>query len=259
MHRLIQLEQDAEFDIYFISDIHGQYDLMMDVLSEIGFRFPLYDKGECRVRDRLFILGDLIDRGPKSVAVLGAAQYNPAIVSLIGNHEMMARIGLAGDPQFLALWDYNGGGWREEYDPFHLEDMIDFAAGQPVAITLEIGPHLIGLVHAGVPAPYDWNALVKSLDEKTVSEVDLQFMLWDRSAFGSTAPIVQHVDAVLHGHNILDRLQPKISGNTCYIDAGMAYGDRALILKYQPEGPILGMFQACTLWRDQKTARLNWD
>ncbi|MGF1760996.1 metallophosphoesterase [Photobacterium sagamiensis] len=253
MHQLIQLNQGSGFDIYFISDIHGQFDLLMDVLNEIEFRFP----ADGRIQDRLFILGDLIDRGNQSLSVLGAAQYNPAIVSLVGNHEVMAHKALSGDAQSMLLWAYNGGLWRDDHDPYHLATMIRYAAARPVAITLEISGNKIGLVHAGVPAPYDWDPLVTSIDNGTISESDLDFMLSDRSAFQSgTATTVRSVDAVLHGHNIVEQLQPVVRGNRCYIDGGMAYGDRALVLKYQQKGPILGMFEAYALRRDPISSKL---
>ncbi|MDX1301540.1 metallophosphoesterase [Photobacterium sp.] len=253
MHQLIQLEQGSEFEIYFISDIHGQFGLLMDVLNIIGFRFPV----DGRVQDRLFILGDLIDRGNQSLSVLGAARYNPAIVSLAGNHEIMAHKALSGDAQSALLWAYNGGLWRDDHDLYHLTDMIRYAAAQPVAITLEVGGDRIGLVHAGVPAPYHWDVLVTSIDNATVSESDLDWMLSDRSAFLSgAATIVQGVGAVLHGHNIVEALWPVVRGNCCYIDGGMAYGDRALVLKYQQKGTILGMFEAYSFRRDPISSKL---
>ncbi|PSW06652.1 metallophosphoesterase [Photobacterium lipolyticum] len=253
MHQLIQLNQGSGFDIYFISDIHGQFDLLMDVLNEIEFRFPV----DGRIQDRLFILGDLIDRGNQSLSVLGAAQYNPAIVSLVGNHEMMAIKALSGDAQNMLLWAYNGGLWREDHDPYHVAAMLRYAAARPVAITLEIGGDRIGLVHAGVPAHYDWDALVTTIDNGTLSETDLDFMLSDRSTFQSGITTkVQGIDAVLHGHNIVEQLQPVVRGNRCYIDGGMAYGDRALVLKYQKKGAILGMFEAYALRRDPISSKL---
>lgn len=256
MHQLIQLNPESEFDTYFISDIHGQYSLLMDVLNEIGFRFP----SGSRIRDRLFIIGDLIDRGEQSLSILGAAQYNPAIVSLVGNHEMMAYKALCGDSQNAVLWSYNGGLWRNDHDQYHLAAMLRYAAAQPVAITLEIGRNRIGLVHAGVPAPYDWDTLVDLLDNGTISALDLNFMLTDRSAFSSgTGTTINGVDAVVHGHNIVDKLQPLVRGNSCYIDAGMSYGDRAMVLKYKNKGSILGVFEVYALRRDPISFELIWE
>ena len=42
-------------NIFFIGDIHGEYDMMMDAIKLAG-----YEEG----RDYVFCVGDLIDRGP---------------------------------------------------------------------------------------------------------------------------------------------------------------------------------------------------
>ena len=39
---------------YVISDIHGEYDMFMDLLEKIDFKSS----------DTLYIIGDIIDRGP---------------------------------------------------------------------------------------------------------------------------------------------------------------------------------------------------
>ena len=45
---------------YVISDIHGQYDMFMELLGKI----PLKDS------DTLYILGDVVDRGPHPIKTL---------------------------------------------------------------------------------------------------------------------------------------------------------------------------------------------
>ena len=45
---------------YVISDIHGEYDMFMDLLEKIS----LQDS------DTLYILGDILDRGPHPVKTL---------------------------------------------------------------------------------------------------------------------------------------------------------------------------------------------
>lgn len=45
---------------YVISDIHGEYDLFMELLEKINLKEP----------DTLYVLGDVLDRGPHPVKVL---------------------------------------------------------------------------------------------------------------------------------------------------------------------------------------------
>lgn len=42
---------------YFVSDIHGEYELFLHLLDKIGFSGG----------DTVYILGDLIDKGERSV------------------------------------------------------------------------------------------------------------------------------------------------------------------------------------------------
>ena len=65
--------------IYICSDIHGQYDLYKQMLEDIQFS----------EEDQLFILGDVIDRGPDSVPLLLDVMEKDNVTCLIGNHELM--------------------------------------------------------------------------------------------------------------------------------------------------------------------------
>ena len=54
---------------YVISDIHGQYDMFMDLLEKIS----LQDS------DTLYILGDILDRGPHPVKTLRKLMRMPNV------------------------------------------------------------------------------------------------------------------------------------------------------------------------------------
>ena len=62
---------------YVMSDIHGMAELFERMLEKIGFC------GE----DTLYILGDMIDRGPDPAGVLDLVRQHPNITALRGNHE----------------------------------------------------------------------------------------------------------------------------------------------------------------------------
>ena len=63
---------------FFISDVHGQYDMMIDALRAAGF-----DKE----KDTLVNLGDSFDRGPDSRKVLEFLMSCPNRILLWGNHD----------------------------------------------------------------------------------------------------------------------------------------------------------------------------
>lgn len=62
---------------YFISDIHGEYDLFCKLLDHIGF---------CSC-DTMVVLGDIIDKGPQSLRLLDLIASSNNITAIMGNHE----------------------------------------------------------------------------------------------------------------------------------------------------------------------------
>lgn len=62
---------------YFISDIHGEYDLFVSLLEKIRFS----------VSDSLFVLGDMIDKGNDSIQVLKELYSMQNATCILGNHE----------------------------------------------------------------------------------------------------------------------------------------------------------------------------
>ena len=64
---------------YAISDLHGNYDLFIKMLKEINFSKD----------DKLFILGDIIDKGKDSGKLLNLLCHDMRenIVAICGNHE----------------------------------------------------------------------------------------------------------------------------------------------------------------------------
>lgn len=64
---------------YVMSDIHGQFDALMRMLEQIGFT----------EKDELYILGDVIDRGSKSIECIKWIMEQDNVLTLLGNHELM--------------------------------------------------------------------------------------------------------------------------------------------------------------------------
>ena len=64
---------------YAISDIHGCCKEFQSLLKKIHFSSS----------DTLFVLGDMIDRGPDPIGVLKLMASYPNIYPLVGNHEFI--------------------------------------------------------------------------------------------------------------------------------------------------------------------------
>lgn len=86
--------------IYAISDIHGQYNAFMSLLSKINFKDT----------DDLYILGDAIDRGPMPIKCLQYIMAHDNIHMLLGNHELMMYESIsANNWEIEKIWHRNGG------------------------------------------------------------------------------------------------------------------------------------------------------
>lgn len=82
--------------IYVCSDLHGQYTLFMKLLDKIKFSKD----------DTLYVLGDIVDRGPKSMRLFKYIMDQDNIICTIGNHEHMMWTYFRG-------YDYDyGKAWR---------------------------------------------------------------------------------------------------------------------------------------------------
>lgn len=95
---------------YIVSDIHGCYNEYIKLLDEIQF------SGD----DTLYVLGDIVDRGPEPIRVLTDIMKRPNVIHIMGNHDYLmytfmkkpvVEISVQNDDYFQAyhLWLQDGG------------------------------------------------------------------------------------------------------------------------------------------------------
>ena len=82
----------------FVSDIHGDYKKLAEALAEAKFR---------REEDILVCLGDIFDRGQKSLEVLQFLMGLPRKILVWGNHDYRLRELICGDQ--ITMADYQNG------------------------------------------------------------------------------------------------------------------------------------------------------
>ncbi len=70
--------------IFVVSDIHGSFDAYRTILGKISFKST----------DTLYVLGDVVDRGPEGIKVLQDMMGRPNVVPILGNHELMMAVSL---------------------------------------------------------------------------------------------------------------------------------------------------------------------
>ena len=170
-------------------------------------------------KDRIFSVGDLVDRGQKSSEALEWIR-KPWFHAVRGNHEQMcidAARGIADG----ALHAVNGGLWF--YSDLSEEQRQEFAEEferLPIAIEIETGRGLVGIVHAEGPGA-EWSAF-RSMS----AELALLRTLWGRDVIRGRVPFsgVSGVVDVYVGHTpVADEL---VMGNVHYIDTGAVFGKR---------------------------------
>ena len=124
---------------YVIGDLHGLYDDLQRMLKAIKFDFTA---------DRLFSVGDVIDRGPKSMECANLV-YEDWFHMVKGNHEdMMIRSVLANQPDYIDCWINNGGLWFKDEDEQLLIDVAQKFAKLPHVISVGTGEDRFNIVHA---------------------------------------------------------------------------------------------------------------
>ena len=131
--------------IYVTSDAHGHVRALDEALSKISLTSD----------DTLYVLGDMIDRGPDPVGVIKLVRSLPNAHVLKGNHEQIMLDAIIGqDPLDAETWDINGG-WttREqlndmEYEAY--EELVRWMAALPLYAVVETAERPYLLVHAGI-------------------------------------------------------------------------------------------------------------
>lgn len=195
-----------------VGDIHGCYTKLQEELDARKFDPTV---------DRLFCVGDLVDRGPESEEALTWLK-KPWFFSILGNHEQAA-IDAARHWFDESSYRQLGGQWFIDLDP-NMKELVSWTFEQlPVIIELETANGTVGLVHGDI-FHTDWNEFVKRVEEddgKSWSSI-VNNVLWGRGRItGNTHGAIANVRAVILGHTPVSNM--KVIDNTYYIDTGAVY------------------------------------
>ena len=132
---------------FVVGDVHGMFGHLRALLDEVGFD---------EERDRLFSVGDLVDRGPGSSEALEWLD-RPWFHACRGNHEQFAID--SEDPEQLDVWvNYNGGEWWLDLDDRGRPRGLPHPrfCALPMAMEVETRWGRVGIVHADVPPLLPW-------------------------------------------------------------------------------------------------------
>lgn len=189
---------------FVCGDLHGSYDRLESFMDAVNFNVHT---------DRMFSVGDLVDRGPHSERCL-ALVLQPWFFSVYANHEELM-CDFYNDGPLGFAWVRNGGDWGLKYlEGPTAEDLQDTAAWLKSLLENEVSklPHLMTVnmqngkkfhvIHAELPCQVgitddviaDPTFAERHLMKKDPFEGTIN-LLWQRKLFGMLAK--QNVDDYL--------------------------------------------------------------
>ncbi|MEA4804645.1 metallophosphoesterase [Acetobacterium wieringae] len=223
---------------YVISDIHGNYKKYKRLLEMIDFK----DK------DTLYVLGDVIDRGPEGIKVLKDMMSQPNVIPILGNHEFMAKISLPflmteiidetldqmKYPDMLMCLDWleNGGTTTiKEFRDLSREeknDVLDYLGEFSLYHVVTINDKEFVLVHAG----FDGFTPQRELDDYDLSELIFEKPDYGVKYFENSYLVTGHTPT-----RLINRLMNELNDNEICddiyernkhiaIDCGCVYGGK---------------------------------
>lgn len=179
-----------------IGDVHGCYNTLVALIEQLP-----KDEEIC-------LVGDMIDRGPRSKQVVNLVMNDERITTVLGNHEKFALIA-ALHPQETEIWRINGG--RETMKSFGStrlpEDVIEWFASLPLYLNKD------GVVVSHSAIGNVWN---KVSEDKAIF---IDTVLWTRDIEG-TGPMPDGLVNVF-GHTPM--AWPLIEDTAICIDTGCVF------------------------------------
>ncbi len=126
---------------YAVGDIQGCYDELQQLLEKLDFD---------PARDRLWLTGDLVNRGPRSLEVLRLVKgLGDRAITVLGNHDL----------HLLALWKHRHHHFKSNdtlsgiFTAPDGEELLQWLRCQP--LLHYDAPLGIAMVHAGLPPQWD--------------------------------------------------------------------------------------------------------
>lgn len=168
-----EFEENTKGRDFIVGDLHGHYSLLMEALSKVSFDFE---------RDRLFSVGDLVDRGPEVLECLNLIKEK-WFFPVMGNHEYMLlsslgqRMGLLNTIQSFLYSD------RRKGKNIKLMEFIKLINEMPIVIKINHPEVPFYLTHAERPVKRNIVWSDETFDAKKNRPIKTKHcakMLWDR-------------------------------------------------------------------------------
>ncbi len=207
--RFVSFAANAKGRDIAVGDIHGAFSALQQGLDHIGFD---------PATDRLFAVGDLVDRGPESTQAVEWLD-KPWFHAVMGNHEMLTWRAAESLPYPSIAHAEHGGEWLSALPPEQQASIAQRLKALPVVMEISTPKGLVGLVHADCPFD-DWVEMrrvawdgLDDLDELMTT------CLWSDARYARKYALpVRNIRAVIHGHMTIPKAT--VLGNVHFIDTG---------------------------------------
>lgn len=178
---------------FVMGDVHGAFDLVDIALRRLDFDPTV---------DRLFSVGDLVDRGPWSARAREYLEKDWAF-AVRGNHEDVVLECHAGGVcnERLLNWhiEKNGLGWWLTTPLDQREQLLAAFARLPLAMEIETANGRVGLVHADVPPGMSWQHFTALLEAGNTGARNYALYSRERSKQQDTSGVAG-IDRLYVGH-----------------------------------------------------------
>lgn len=219
----IRIDSD-KFEVYAVGDVHGCMSELQQLIDKCQIDSELNNK-----QPKFIMLGDYIDRGPESLAVLHKVTSEENIIPLLGNHE------------WLLVQEINGKECRsksraETHEKYkdNLQAMKETICNLPAFMLLSYNESNFVLSHGPMPFVFDCNGLV---EYKNFRQHSMQSKLVDLD----TLKNCQYKQPLIHVHGhmswkyvpIAEQLeeQKDLIHKQLNIDSGCVYGGQLTAIR----------------------------
>lgn len=201
---------------WVFSDIHGNRNLFDQVMAEIG------------PDDRVYFLGDAIDRGPDGWNILKELLADPRVIFIKGNHEYMMCNALWNYPELpawsheMSVWSWNGyeptiSAIEEENNDIVKEVLSKVRQLPTYATYTSHTGNVFWLSHAGF-----------SYSEGGAENIDTYDLIWNREHYYPSESDDKIPDNlyIIHGHTPIPYLVKELAwfDNYNYLSEGVTPG-----------------------------------
>lgn len=217
--------------LFACSDIHGNFEVYMKVINKLS------------ENDKLYIIGDVIDRGADGIKILLDIMKRDNVEFILGNHEWMLLVSVMSNwnKVLVDTWTHEKNqGLVTMKNLLELDDevassLVDFLADSVIAKRIVENGKTINIIHGF----YD-NRVEKILNMSVadvINEVDMGDIwegstnfdiLWKSPLKKDPINAYKSNEYYIHGHVPVIRankdLEPFKYQNIIFIDGGLQYG-----------------------------------